>query len=98
MSDVQPIPEDSALFRLLTAAARLSEASQAVVEWAAAPKMFAQEIAHFAANPEGLHPLDDALDAIADAIVELHRAAGEHADTEPFAEAAARRLLGEDAP
>jgi hypothetical protein len=96
-ADPQPFPEDSAIFRLLTAAHKLASASAEVVACAHNPRTFAQDLAANAASPATTpSPLDEALDLIADAIVELHRAGGDHPDTERLAEAAAARILGMD--
>lgn len=91
------IPEDSALFHLLAAALKLSEASAEVIARAHAPKLFDQDLVAFACAADcSPNPLDEALDLIADAVVELHRAGGDHAQTLAFAEAAAARLMGTD--
>lgn len=93
----EPIPEDTALFRLLTAAHKLAEAAAEVIACAHAPKAFADNLAAYAGKQAfAPHPLDDAFDTIADAIVELHRAGGDDTSTEPLAEAAARWLMGAD--
>lgn len=91
---VEAFPEDSAVFRLLTAARKLAEASAEVIECAHTPHTFARDLTFFAEEPEITpNPLDAALDLIADAIIELHRAGGDHEDTLDFAEAAAERLV-----
>ncbi len=94
---VLPIPEDSALFRLLTAAHQLTQATESVIACAHAPKVFADDVA--ASGQDGaftVHPLDEAFDAIAEAMVELHCAGGENPQTEALVSAAATWLLGGD--
>lgn len=96
MSDVSQDPTETPIGRLLAAASLLAQAASGVIENARAETLFTADVLAFAENPNGLYPLGDELDAIAEALTCIHRAIGEPASTSRLADAAERWVRGVD--
>lgn len=80
----------------LAAALELNEAMTELLSCAQNPDMLARSIAMYAADPDGEPPHAAALDAIAQAISDLHHMAGRPTCSAALTEAADRWIRGED--